>query len=138
MPRGVYDRSKIKRRNNVNTVENAATEPRVKRKYTRRSTSGSPGFAVQALPADLLAQLRELVSIRSAGGLNYLDGLIQKVAGKLEEAWDKANTTVEDKTAEAKSERKKRNGKVEGTEQVVQTAIPAPVPFIPQTAVSQS
>ena len=129
MPRGVYDRSKLKK---AKTESKAAEAPKAKRKYTRRAVGPAPvlGGVAQAAPTDILFQLRELASLRAAG-ITQVDGLIKKMVSKLETAWDEANAPAEKAAVEVKTE--KKNGK---TEEKVQTALPAPVPFIPQTPAS--
>lgn len=133
MPRGVYDRSKLKKAKKTETP--AVEAPKAKRKYTRRAAAPSPelgGIAQAPNTGDILFQLRELASLRSAG-ITQVEGLIKKMVNKLETAWDESNAPVE-KAVEVKAE--KKNGKTEEKAEKAQTALPAPVPFIPQTPAS--
>lgn len=132
MPRGVYDRSKLKKKA-AKTETQAVEAPKAKRKYTRRAAAPNPELGVAQAPSisgELFYQLRELASLRAAG-IVQVDSLIKKLVTKLEAAWDEANSPVE-KVAEVKAE--KKNGKTieKAVEEKLQTALPAPVPFIPQ------
>ncbi len=125
MPRGVYDRSKAKKKGAAKAETSAVAAPKVKRAYNKRAQPALAGQVAQAIGYDFntITQLRELAQIRSIG-INQVDGLIKKLVSKLEADFDAANTKVE--TAPEVKETK-ANGKATKAQN---SELPAPVPFV--------
>lgn len=158
MPRGVYDRSKLKKK----VGRPAKTEVKQKRKYTRRAVSADPapiadvGEAVQGiekqtdmLDYSLLNQLTTLSSVQTQNTelRGRLDALMLKVADKLVSSVSEPIKAFEaEKPQKAqkatKAAKVEVESKVETKEEVKaeaadasekngkHTVLPAPVPFI--------
>lgn len=133
MPRGVYDRSKAKKKGAAKSEATAVAAPKVKRAYNKRAKAPE---AVPMLGAAVerdndyttISHLKELAQIRQLG-ITQVDGLIKKLVNKLETSFDGNNTkaaAVETISAPVAETHSKGNGKVAKATQ----DIPAPVPFI--------
>lgn len=159
MPRGVYDRSKLKKK----AGRPAKTEVKQKRKYTRRAVSADPapiadvGEALQGgiekqtemLDYSLLNQLTTLSSVQTQNTelRGRLDAIMLKVADKLVSSVSEPVKAFEaEKPQKAqkatKAAKVEVESKVETKEEVKaeaadasekngkHTVLPAPVPFI--------
>lgn len=166
MPRGVYDRSKVKNKkaSSVDEIVSKNEAPKVKRKYTKRAKADevqSPevpqmkhegiGHAVgynhdaRFQFEFLTQQLAQLTTIkREAGGTSgEFDNIIKKVIAQMSKTFEQLHPTEQPKPIEKVAAPKpvvevKTNGKTESIEEKPEkTALPAPVPFL-GTAPSQA
>lgn len=127
MPRGVYDRSKAKKK--VAKAGAVEAAPKQKRAYTKRAKAPEavPTLQGAAMVPDndyaIISQLRELAQIRSLG-ITQVDGIIKKLVNKLEANFDGNNTKSAELAPEVKET--KSNGKAAKASQ----ELPSPVPFV--------